>query len=112
MSRPALTGQALILYLKIFEQSATENNHLQCNWSTINNLILKFCPKFQVLIFRFSEVDDLLEEKVFYKKIISLGIFFTFFTGEKCAKRKYFLEKPHRSEDDPEMVHLGFEGLS
>ena len=85
-------------FSKIFEQSATENNHLQCYWSpvwtlpvvplwcdlrlghcsrrlvvikllqphpywpTIHNLILKFCPEFQVLSSHFSKVDILLNE--------------------------------------------------
>ena len=110
MSRPALSGQASILYSKIFEQSATEKNHLQCNGSTINNLILKFCPKFQVLSFFWgwwlAWRESILQENTFS------CTFLTLFTSEKCAKRKYFLVKPQRSEDVPEMVHLGFEGLS
>ena len=58
LQRPALTGQAMIFDLKIFEQPATENNHLQCYWQTIHNSILKIYPKFQVLRSHFSEVKE------------------------------------------------------
>ena len=47
-------------HFKDFGQSATEKNQLQCHWSTIHNLVLKMCLKFQVLSFHFSEVNYLL----------------------------------------------------
>ena len=45
------------------EQFAFVNtgNHLLCYWQTIHNLILKTCPKFQILSSHFSEVDELLD---------------------------------------------------
>ena len=43
------------------------------------NIVLKSCPKFQVLIFHFSEIDDLL---VSAEWALSLE-------QEMCAKRKY-----------------------
>ena len=45
-------------------QSASENNHLLCYWplATIQNLISKIFPKFQVLSFLFSQVDDPLDK--------------------------------------------------
>ena len=63
MYRLALTGQALIFNIQIFEQSATQNNHVVCYWPTIHNLMSKICPNFpsQVLSFHFSEVDELLK---------------------------------------------------
>ena len=45
-----------------FQQSATQTNNLLCYWPTINNSIWKICPKFQVFIFRFSEVVELTYE--------------------------------------------------
>ena len=47
---------------RLFEQSALAlvNNHLLCYWPTIHNLILKICPKIQVLSFYFFEVNKLL----------------------------------------------------
>ena len=58
--RPVLTGRTLNFNWKIFEQSASENNHLMCYWSTIHNLI---CPKLQVLSFHFSELEDQLDKR-------------------------------------------------
>ena len=42
------------LIQRFFEQSATQTNNLLCYWPT--------CPKFQVFIFRLSEVDELTYE--------------------------------------------------
>ena len=50
---------------KVFEakfmQFASENNRLLYYWPIIHDLISKIYPKFQVLTFHFSEVDDLLD---------------------------------------------------
>ena len=51
------------LILRFFEQSAFVNNHLLCYWPTIHLLILKICPKFQVLSSQFFEVNELLNEQ-------------------------------------------------
>ena len=44
------------------------NNHLQCKWQTIHNLISKICPKFQVLCTQFFKVNELLCEQ--WEKIV------------------------------------------
>ena len=47
---------------RFFEQSAFVSNHQLRTWPNIHNSISKICPKFQVLSFNFSEVDELLDE--------------------------------------------------
>ena len=47
---------------RFFELSDLVDNHLLCYWPTIHNLILKICPKFQVISFHFFEVNELLDE--------------------------------------------------
>ena len=48
---------------RFFEQFVFVNNHLLCYWPTINNLISKICPKFQVISSHFFKVYDLLDEQ-------------------------------------------------
>ena len=59
MYRLALTERASIFDFKIFEQSATQNSHLQCYQPIIHKSISKICPKCQVLKSVFSEADEL-----------------------------------------------------
>ena len=61
--RPALTGLALIFDSKIFGQSGSENNHQQCYWPAIHDLISRVCPKFKVLSSHFPEFYELLDEQ-------------------------------------------------
>ena len=50
MYRPALTGQAsIIFYFKIFLVICFENNHPLSCWPSIHNSISKICSKFQVI---------------------------------------------------------------
>ena len=70
---PALTGQAFIFNLKIFEQFVFVHNHLFCYQPTIHNSILKICPKFQVLSSHFFKVNELLDEQ--WAKLYKVKIF-------------------------------------
>ena len=55
--RPAFTGRAFIFDLRIFEQSATQNNHLLCCWVNADQPLItrsrRLVPnfKFSVLVF-------------------------------------------------------------
>ena len=53
--KPTLREQASIFYSKIF---LAINNHLQCYWPAIHNLILKMCPKFLVVGSHFLGLGD------------------------------------------------------
>ena len=48
---------------RCFEQSASQNHHSLCYELTTNHLLLKICPKIQVLSSPFSVVDKLLDEQ-------------------------------------------------
>ena len=63
---------------RFFGQSAFVNIYGQCYWPTIHNLILKICPKFQVISSHFFEVDELLDEhwaKIVQSENISTRIY-------------------------------------
>ena len=47
------------LIWRFFGQSAFENNHRLCCWPTVHILILKICPKVQVLSSLFVKVHEL-----------------------------------------------------
>ena len=54
--------QAWFSIWRFFAQSAFANIHLLCCQTTIHNLILKICPKFEVISSHFFEVNELLNK--------------------------------------------------
>ena len=49
--------------MKIFWAFCLVNIHLLCYWPTIQNLISKICPKFQVTSSHFFKVNELLDKQ-------------------------------------------------
>ena len=80
---------------RFFEQSSFVNIHLLCYWPTIHNLILKICPKFQVISPHFFKVNELPYEhweKIVQSENIELQ---SMQNAIRCIDQKFAFKNSH-----------------
>ena len=103
--------ELLFLIWRFFELSELVTNHLLCYWPTIDNLISKICPKFQVFSFHLFEVDELLNQhwaRIVRSENISTPIYVEcnkMYQSKVCIQDFWFFVsglhiQPEQSEND------------